>query len=98
VIVDTSALLAMIRREVGAPMVGALAPHAGVSLVTWVEIISWIRRRMPVSEPRITELELQVHPFRPAEAEAAFRPLAAHHGRLSLGDCACPASSRGART
>ena len=85
---DTSALLAPIRRERGGKQVATLARRAMVSSATRVETIGRIRRKLPGAEADIRALEMMFVPLDAAEADIAISPLAAHHGVLSLGDCA----------
>ncbi len=58
-----------------------------------METIAWVRRNDPDAEAGLRAAQLPVLACGSPEAEIAIRLLAAHHGRLSLGDCACLATA-----
>ncbi|MEA3276787.1 MAG: type II toxin-antitoxin system VapC family toxin [Pseudomonadota bacterium] len=92
-ILDASALLAMLHEEPGAEHVEQVLDRASVSAVNWAEVVQKsLQRQADVSWMRegFTELGVDFEPFTPAQAE-----LAAHlwdetrrYG-LSLADRAC---------
>ena len=100
-IVDTSALVAIIRAESGAPaLLTALieAPARRLSAASLVELAAVIDgRRDPVLsgalETTLTELRIDVMPFTPAQARIAriayqqFGRGSGHPARLNMGDC-----------
>ena len=93
VILDASAVLALLREEPGSAEVKRFAPRWAISAVNAAEVATRMADEdMPLSEIRATfeDLNLEIIPF---DAESAFisaslRPATRHKG-LSLGDRAC---------
>lgn len=93
VILDASALIALLKEEKGADEVARHLPHATMSAVNWAEVASHlVARGLPAdqAEPLLGELAIDIAAFDEAQALMAARlvPLTAAHG-LSLGDRAC---------
>ncbi len=93
IVLDASALLAMLHREPGADVVAQAMPNATISAVNFYEVLS---RLSDLGVPQnsaqqtLTELSLRVAPFDQNQAylAASLRPLTKSAG-LSLGDRAC---------
>jgi len=97
VLLDTSALMALLRSEPGSAVVLAALPGAAISAVNLVELIE-VAARHGVPRARaaawIGELGLAALPFDPVLAPGAAALLAAHRGDgLSLADAACLATA-----
>jgi ribonuclease VapC len=93
VVLDASALLALLWSEPGSEAVAAVIEDAAVSAVNWAEIISKLQERgidLDVARPMLNELPAAVLPFdrEQAEAAGALRMETRHLG-LSIGDRAC---------
>jgi PIN domain nuclease of toxin-antitoxin system len=93
VVLDASALLAMLRREPGGDRVADLRAGAAISAVNLAEVVTvLVRRGVPL--PRVREaldpLDLDVRPFDldDAYSTAELAPKT-HAVGLSLGDRAC---------
>ena len=92
-VLDASALLALLLGEAGADRVADLLPRSSVSAVNLSEVAAKLNERgMPEVGVRaaLGDLDLDVHAFDEAAAFAAgrLRPPTRGHG-LSLGDRAC---------
>lgn len=90
---DSSALLALLRREAGAERVLAVIEHGVISAVNLCEVLGKLHdlaRPRGEIEAVMQTLEMEIVPFDDAQAEraAALRPLTRAKG-LSLGDRAC---------
>lgn len=93
VVLDASALLAMIHREPGGSEVAASMSRASISAVNFAEAVSKLVEKkipLPSLRLRLDDLGMRVHPF---TAEMAYevgelRAETRHLG-LSLGDRAC---------
>jgi ribonuclease VapC len=99
VVLDASAVLALLFEETGAPVVAAVIGHACLSTVNLVEVLSKLVDRgypEPEASKTIGMLGLEVIPFDAATAElaAALREPTRAIG-LSLGDRACLALAYG---
>jgi len=108
VIVDTSVVVALLRREADAPLLGGLlaaAPVRRLSAATFVELAAVIDgERDPVLsgavETVIRTLSLEVVPFTPEQARIArvayqqFGRGSGHPARLNMGDCFAYALAR----
>jgi PIN domain nuclease of toxin-antitoxin system len=98
VVLDASALLALMRAENGAERVAALIDHAVIGAVNLAEVTSKLAREavsIDVIREWIDALELDVRPFDRELAHAAGALLPATRGQgLSLGDRACLALAR----
>jgi ribonuclease VapC len=94
IVVDASALLALLRREPGAGQVEAQAAEAVVSAVNLSEVWSRLLDYVPSDVERcravLDRLRLRIIPFDETAALAAarLRPITKAYG-LSLGDRAC---------
>ncbi|WP_368415232.1 type II toxin-antitoxin system VapC family toxin [Falsiroseomonas sp.] len=92
-LLDTSALLALVFREPGMDVVLAALDGCAISAVNQAEVVEVAARRG--TDPRRAaawagELSIPVLPFTPPMAARAGAVLAAGRGRgLSLGDAAC---------
>ena len=93
VVLDASAVLALLQQEPGATRVAALLPDAWISAVNLSEVVAkLIDHGVPADAlvPALWQLSLRVQAFdsdaaiRAGELRAATRPLG-----LSLGDRAC---------
>jgi ribonuclease VapC len=93
IILDASAIIAVLKREPGAERVGGISEGARVSAVTIAEVATWLTVKGVQPEPAYTALNLfrlTVEPFHHARAVAAgFLIAKTRHRRLSLGDRAC---------
>jgi len=98
VVLDASALLALLYDEPGAAAVQADIDHAVISSVNMSEVIAKLTESSTVEEGRaiVASLGLPVIAFDEAQAHAAgaLRPLTRAAG-LSLGDRACLACAQG---
>ncbi len=98
VVLDASALLALLNAEPGADTVAAALPEAVIGAVNYAEVVSKLAEA-GLSEAELREtldgLALDVRPFDRAQAHAAglLRPATRARG-LSLGDRACLALGR----
>jgi PIN domain nuclease of toxin-antitoxin system len=98
VVLDASALLALLNGEPGGEVVGEHMDGAAISAVNLSEVVAKLGDGgMPAESVRsaLTELKLQIHPFDTAQAFTAgeLRVKTRHLG-LSLGDRACLALAR----
>lgn len=92
-ILDASALLALLQNEAGADKVAAAIGQASMSAVNWSEVIQKLSRYDPNAtniRPDIETLGLQILPFNAEQAElaASLYPLTKPYG-LSLADRVC---------
>ena len=98
VVLDASAVLALLRDERGAGSVAELLPTAAVSAVNLAEVLVVLERHgVPATDARraVEALALDVMPADAASAHAAAGIAAANPRRgLSLGDCFCLATAR----
>ena len=98
VVLDASALLALMKAEVGADRVAAVIDRAVIGTVNLAEVVAkFVREEIAIGVVRewIAALELDVRPFDRELAYAAGALLPATRGRgLSLGDRACLALAR----
>jgi ribonuclease VapC len=93
IVLDSSAVLAVLRSEPGAGIVQSQSQGAAVSAVNMVEIVSTVLDRggtAPAAQHQLARLQIVVVPFDEAQARKAaeLRPMTRHLG-LSLGDRAC---------
>ena len=93
VVIDASALLALLWSEPGSEIVSAVMEDAVISAVNWAEIVSKLQERgidLDVARPMLSELPVAVLPFDAEQAYAAgaMRMQSKHLG-LSIGDRAC---------
>jgi ribonuclease VapC len=93
IVVDASALLAILRGEPGADVVIAASRNALLSAVNLTEVlakISDLSLNPAIVNQMIARLEFQVEPFdaHQAEVAAALRAATRHH-QISLADRAC---------
>lgn len=93
VVLDASALLALIWQEPGADAVSAVIDKAVVCAVNWAEVISKLQDRgidVGAALPMLGDLPIDVIPFdrELAVAAGALRVKSKHLG-LSIGDRAC---------
>lgn len=93
VVLDASALLALVQGETGSESVGPLMPHAVISAVNLCETVQRLRRGgMPLEAVTLTLAPLVPHvvgfdePM--AYVAASIHELTRGQG-LSFGDCAC---------
>lgn len=98
VVLDASALLALLNAEPGADTVAAALPEAVIGAVNYAEVVSTLAEA-GLSEAELGEtldgLALDVRPFDRAQVHAADRLRPATRARgLSLGDRACLALGR----
>lgn len=97
VILDASAVLALLRDEQGAARVAELVPTAAISAVNLAEVLIVLARYgAAATEARraVDSLALDVLPADAATAHAAAGIAAANPRRgLSLGDCFCLATA-----
>ncbi|WP_044559413.1 type II toxin-antitoxin system VapC family toxin [Azospirillum sp. B4] len=101
VVLDSSALLAVLLAEPGAERVIATLPGALISTVNVAEVLTKLRERgMPVNEARqaleATGVEIVDFDLADAVLAADMRPATRANG-LSLGDRACLALARSRR-
>lgn len=98
VVLDASALLAILFEEPGSEVVSEVLSSCSLSAVNYAEVLTrLVREGLPPTEAvrKLAALKLPVIPWDQALAEAAtdLSPLAKTHG-LSLGDRACLATAR----
>jgi PIN domain nuclease of toxin-antitoxin system len=98
VVLDASALLALLNSEPGSATVAAAFPGVSISAVNLSEVVAkLVERSMPAEAVRtiLEDLDLDIHPF---DAEAAHRAgalrTATRQLGLSFGDRACLALGR----
>lgn len=101
VVLDASALLALLFEEPGAEVVAGVLSSCSLSAVNYAEVITrLVREGLPPLESvrKLGALNLPVIPWDQSLAEAAadLGPLAKTHG-LSFGDRACLATARSLR-
>jgi ribonuclease VapC len=108
IVVDTSALIAVVKREAGSEPLERcllLADHAGISAVSLLEA-----RMVAAREPRGTRLAdletiiaaaaIEIIPFDAAQSDLAFEAFrrfgkgSGHKARLNFGDCAAYALAK----
>jgi PIN domain nuclease of toxin-antitoxin system len=98
VVLDTSAVLAVIRRELGRDRVVEILPRAIVSTVNYAEVIgNLVIRGMPanIAQAEFAGLRIRTVPFDDEQAvETGGLRRFTHHLNLSLGDRACLALAR----
>jgi PIN domain nuclease of toxin-antitoxin system len=98
VVLDASALIALMREEKGAERVATVMDHAVIGAVNLAEVVSkFVREGIAIGVIRewVETLELDVRPFDRGLAYAAGALLPATRGQgLSLGDRACLALAR----
>jgi len=93
IILDASAIIAVLKREPGAERVAAVAEGARVSALTVAEIATWLTMEGVQADQANTAINLfrlTVEPFHQKRALAAgFLVAKTRHRGLSLGDRAC---------
>jgi ribonuclease VapC len=93
IILDASAIIAVLKREAGAERVGAVAEGARVSALTIAEVATWLTVEGVQPEPAYAALNLfrlTVEPFHHSRAiDAGFLVAKTRHLGLSLSDRAC---------
>jgi PIN domain nuclease of toxin-antitoxin system len=95
VVIDSSALLAVLHAEPGGEEVAPLLTGAAMSAVNWSEVVQKALAHGVTTNPAdlradVEALGLDLHPFTPAQAEgAAALWSSTRHLGLSLGDRAC---------
>lgn len=93
IILDASAIIAVLKREPGADRVGAVAEGARVSALTIAEVATWLTVegvQADQANTAISLFRLTVEPFHTNRALAAgFLVAKTRHRGLSLGDRAC---------
>jgi PIN domain nuclease of toxin-antitoxin system len=98
VVLDASAVLALLREEAGASQVADLLPAAAMSSVNLAEVLVVLDRNgVPPADAKraVDALALDIIPADGATAHAAAAVAAASRRRgLSLGDCFCLATAR----
>jgi len=90
-VLDTSALLTMMKQAPGGSVVGAQVTQSAISAVNWSEVVEALRTDDVDVEGMRRDLEivgLSIFPFTPEDADDAATLWDASHG-LSLGDRAC---------
>ncbi|WP_439595861.1 PIN domain-containing protein [Falsiroseomonas sp.] len=92
-LLDASAVLALLRQEPGAEVTAASLPSACMSAVNWTEVAAKLLPGHPERLEAWEGLQIPVLDYDAGIAVAAARLLAAHRGTLSLGDCACLATA-----
>ena len=98
VVLDASALLALVQGEPGGDKVGPMMPHAVISAVNFCETVQRLRRGgMPLEAVQMALTPLVPKPV--AFDDAMAYVAASIHERtreqgLSFGDCACLALAR----
>ncbi len=93
VVLDASALLALLWSEPGGDAVATVMDNAVMSAVNWAEVVSKLQERgidLAEARPMLAELSIDVLPFDQEQAFAtgALRMKSKHLG-LSIGDRAC---------
>ena len=98
VLLDASAVLALLHDEQGAARVAELLPTAAISAVNLAEVLVVLERKgVPLADANrsVDALALDVLPAHDATARAAAGIATANPRRgLSLGDCFCLATAR----
>ena len=98
VVLDSSAVLALIWAEAGEPAVAAVMPEARISAVNVIEVVQKLVDRDVddhVIRATLDGLELRVEPFDADQAlQAGLLRRATRSKGLSLGDRACLALAR----
>jgi ribonuclease VapC len=98
IVLDASAVLALIHREAGAERVKAALPEALLGSVNLAEVVTkLVERRMPPDDiaELLLDLDLDLHPFDETLAfETGLLRADTRHRGLSLGDRACLALAR----
>ncbi len=93
IILDASAIIAVLKREPGAERVSAVAEGARVSALTIAEVATWLTVEGVQADRAYMALNLfrlTVEPFHHARAvDAGFLVAKTRHRGLSLGDRAC---------
>ncbi|PWS35159.1 hypothetical protein DFH01_22895 [Falsiroseomonas bella] len=90
-ILDASAVLAVLLGEPGAEAAAPLLEGADISAVNMLEVVARLRRETPAHFEALQVLDLAVLPIDAAVPAADL--LHRHRGVLSLGDCACIATA-----
>jgi len=95
VLLDASALLALLHEEVGMEVVQAALPRASISAVNAAEVMAVMAPRLGAATAmaQFRAVRLLVLPFTGDQAEEAQRLLSQHNGAISLGDAACLAKA-----
>lgn len=98
VVLDSSALVALIRSEAGADMVEPLLPETIMSAVNVAEVVKVLQRKgfsYDEATLSVSTLVGEISPYSRNEAyqSASFEEISKRYG-LSLGDCACLALSK----
>jgi len=98
VVLDASALLALLQGEPGADVIEALLDRSAISAVNWSEVVQrLLRRGLALADvgPDLGALDLAVVPFDAEQAEtAADLEAVTRAAGLSLADRACLALAR----
>ena len=98
VLLDSSALLALLQEEPGADAVGQLVPRAAMSAVNYAEVLIVLRRGgVPevLAVEIVERLSLRLVPADPVIARGAAEIVSASRAQgLSLGDAFCLATAR----
>lgn len=93
VVLDASALLALLWSEPGSEAVASVLDDAAMSAVNWAEVVSKLQDRgidLREVRPLLSELSIEVLPFDKEQASAAGElRLQTKHLGLSIGDRAC---------
>ena len=98
VVLDASAILALIYRDPGHERVAAALPGARASSVNWAEVVTILTRRghpdPATAAEAIRALGIDLMPFTPHQAvRAGMLWTSTHSAGLSLGDRACLAAA-----
>ena len=98
VILDSSAITALIKEEPGADVVAAALPHAMMSAVNVTEAARVLQRFNFTYAEAVENLSFLIGEIIPFDREQAFKAgsfeiIAQNHG-LSLGDCICLALAK----
>lgn len=95
VLLDASALLALLHEEPGLAVVQAVLPVAAMSAVNALETMAVLARRLGADAALASfrAFRLPILPFTAEQAEHAQALLWRHKGALSLADCACIATA-----
>jgi len=98
VVLDASALIAMLWEEPGGDRAESLADRAVVSTVNWTEVLQRFQRgglSLDGKQDAIEALGIRLEPYTTEDADAVARMWdAARPARLSLADRACLALAR----
>lgn len=93
VVLDASALLALIWQEPGADAVASVVDQAVMSAVNWAEVVSKLQDRgidIDAALPMLADLPIEVVPFdRELAVQAGALRVKTKHLGLSIGDRAC---------